>query len=165
MLVRLVLGLGIIVVCLAVAMRRIVFLVRLISSGQPAPGRFTDLPARIATVLSVLSYPPVGAVLFLSQDTALDGQHCHRAAGFMGGRPDVREEDRARREADFLRVDFYEVDGRPLFGEFCLYPGSGLDPFSADWIDFELGGLWRAAYDPRSALGLAALLGAASARP
>ncbi len=27
------------------------------------------------------------------------------------------------------------------------------------------GGLWRAAYDPRSALGLAALLGAASARP
>ena len=26
------------------------------------------------------------------------------------------------------------------------------------------GGLWRAAYDPRSALGLAALLGAAAAR-
>lgn len=45
---------------------------------------------------------------------------------------------------DFLRVDFYEVEGRPLFGEFCLYPGSGLDPFAADWVDFELGALWRA---------------------
>lgn len=43
---------------------------------------------------------------------------------------------------DFLRVDFYEVAGKPLFGEFCLYPGSGLDQFAADWIDFELGELW-----------------------
>lgn len=46
---------------------------------------------------------------------------------------------------DFLRIDFYEIDGKPRFGEFCLYPGSGLDPFAADWIDFELGALWRAA--------------------
>ena len=46
---------------------------------------------------------------------------------------------------DFLRVDFYEVGRRPLFGEFCLYPGSGLDPFAADWIDLELGRLWREA--------------------
>jgi hypothetical protein len=46
---------------------------------------------------------------------------------------------------DFLRVDFYEIAGKPLFGEFCLYPGSGLDPFAADWIDFELGDLWRLA--------------------
>lgn len=46
---------------------------------------------------------------------------------------------------EFLRVDFYEIDGRPLFGEFCLYPGSGLDPFNADWIDLELGSLWHAA--------------------
>ncbi len=43
---------------------------------------------------------------------------------------------------DFLRVDFYEIAGQPLFGEFCLYPGSGLDPFAADWIDKELGSLW-----------------------
>ena len=46
---------------------------------------------------------------------------------------------------DFLRVDFYEIDGEPRFGEFCLYPGSGLDPFAADWIDFELGALWHEA--------------------
>lgn len=48
---------------------------------------------------------------------------------------------------DFLRVDFYEDEGSPRFGEFCLYPGSGLDPFAADWIDLELGRLWHEAQD------------------
>lgn len=47
-------------------------------------------------------------------------------------------------EADFLRVDFYEVGGRPLFGEFCLYPGSGLDPFDPVELDDWLGALWSA---------------------
>ena len=48
-------------------------------------------------------------------------------------------------DLSFARVDFYEDCGRPLFGEFSFYPGSGLDPFAEDWIDFELGSLWRAA--------------------
>ena len=43
---------------------------------------------------------------------------------------------------DFLRVDFYEVGGRPLFGEFALYPGSGLDPFDPVDLDHWLGNLW-----------------------
>ena len=51
---------------------------------------------------------------------------------------------------DFLRVDFYEVSGQPLFGEFCLYPGSGLDPFDPVSIDERLGALW-AAQHPRAA--------------
>ena len=51
---------------------------------------------------------------------------------------------------DFLRVDFYEVAGKPLFGEFCLYPGSGLDPFAAEWIDDELGRLWADAATARA---------------
>ena len=51
---------------------------------------------------------------------------------------------------DFLRVDFYEIGRRPLFGEFCLYPGSGLDPFAAPWIDVELGALWRHARNSAS---------------
>ncbi len=42
----------------------------------------------------------------------------------------------------FVRIDFYDIGGKPYFGEYCLYPGSGLDPFAADWIDIELGGLW-----------------------
>lgn len=45
---------------------------------------------------------------------------------------------------DFLRVDFYEVDGRPLFGEFALFPGSGLDPFDPVELDHWLGELWSA---------------------
>lgn len=46
---------------------------------------------------------------------------------------------------DFLRVDFYEVDGRLWFGEFCLCPGSGLDPFHPDPLDYALGDCWSAA--------------------
>jgi hypothetical protein len=45
---------------------------------------------------------------------------------------------------DFLRVDLYEIEGRPLFGEFCLFPGSGLDPFAPVDLDFRLGERWRA---------------------
>ena len=45
---------------------------------------------------------------------------------------------------DFLRVDFYEIDGQPLFGEFCLFPGSGLDPFDPVALDLRLGALWAA---------------------
>ena len=47
--------------------------------------------------------------------------------------------------SDFLRVDFYEVGGRLWFGEFCLYPGSGLDPFQPDSLDHHLGELWSEA--------------------
>ncbi len=47
-------------------------------------------------------------------------------------------------EHDFLRVDFYEVDGRALFGEFCLFPGSGLDRFDPVELDDRLGALWSA---------------------
>lgn len=46
---------------------------------------------------------------------------------------------------DFLRVDFYEVDGRLWFGEYCLYPASGLDPFVPDGLDFTLGRYWTEA--------------------
>jgi hypothetical protein len=43
---------------------------------------------------------------------------------------------------DFVRVDFYEVAGQPIFGEFCLYPGSGLDPFDPVSLDKWLGAHW-----------------------
>ena len=61
---------------------------------------------------------------------------------------------------DFLRVDFFEIDGAPRFGEFCLYPGSGLDRFANERIDLELGRLWHNARGdltaklPVSAVGL-----------
>ena len=48
-------------------------------------------------------------------------------------------------DADFLRVDFYCEGGQLWFGECCLYPGSGLDPFNPDTLDLALGERWSAA--------------------
>ena len=50
--------------------------------------------------------------------------------------------ERLAGDHDFLRVDFYEIDGQLLFGEFCLFPGSGLDPFDPPDLDLRLGALW-----------------------
>lgn len=46
---------------------------------------------------------------------------------------------------DFVRVDFYEIDGQPRFGEMTFYPGSGLDPFDPPELDLVLGRLWARA--------------------
>lgn len=43
---------------------------------------------------------------------------------------------------DFLRVDLYNVDGRIFFGEFTLYPASGLYRYEPTSFDFELGRKW-----------------------
>jgi Fe-S oxidoreductase len=54
MIVRLVLGLLITVVALAIAGRRVFFLYRMVASGQPAPGRLDDWPKRLlAQVIEV----------------------------------------------------------------------------------------------------------------
>ncbi len=51
-------------------------------------------------------------------------------------------------EFDFVRVDMYEHDERPLFGEMTFYPGSGLDPFSPRSLDEAMGAHWLAAQSP-----------------
>ncbi len=43
---------------------------------------------------------------------------------------------------DFVRVDFYEIAERPIFGEMTFYPGSGLDPFDPVALDRKMGKLW-----------------------
>ncbi len=43
---------------------------------------------------------------------------------------------------DFVRVDLYEVEGRPLFGEMTFYPGSGLDRFTPREYDRLFGEYW-----------------------
>jgi hypothetical protein len=45
---------------------------------------------------------------------------------------------------DFVRVDFYEIAGQPLFGEMTFYPGSGLDPFDPAALDEVMGRAWLA---------------------
>lgn len=46
---------------------------------------------------------------------------------------------------DFVRVDLYEVEGRPLFGELTFYPGSGLDRFRPTAFDRLFGECWQEA--------------------
>lgn len=53
--------------------------------------------------------------------------------------------ERLARDLDFVRVDLYEVDGRPLFGEMTFYPGSGLDRFDPPSLDQQLGQKWLSA--------------------
>jgi hypothetical protein len=46
------------------------------------------------------------------------------------------------RDLDFVRVDLYDVDRRPRFGELTFYPGSGLDRFDPVTLDQLLGKHW-----------------------
>jgi hypothetical protein len=39
----------------------------------------------------------------------------------------------------FVRIDFYEINGAPYFGEITFYPGSGLEEFTPDSWDTEIG--------------------------
>lgn len=43
------------------------------------------------------------------------------------------------KEIPFVRVDFYEVDGKIYFGELTFYPGSGFEEFSPEEWDKTLG--------------------------
>jgi hypothetical protein len=53
---------------------------------------------------------------------------------------------------DFVRVDLYEIDGAPRFGEMTFYPGSGLDPFDPVNIDTEMGAYWLRARKKQGSL-------------
>ena len=46
---------------------------------------------------------------------------------------------------DFVRADFYEVDGQPLFGELTFYPGSGLEQVQPPALDEAMGYWWSEA--------------------
>ena len=46
------------------------------------------------------------------------------------------------RGIDFVRSDFYEIGGKPVFGEMTFYPGSGLDPFDQPGLDEAMGAFW-----------------------
>lgn len=45
-------------------------------------------------------------------------------------------------EFPFVRVDFYNINGRIYFGELTFYPGSGYTQFIPDSADFDLGKLF-----------------------
>lgn len=45
-------------------------------------------------------------------------------------------------EWPFVRIDFYDIHGKPKFGEFTFYPDSGVAVFNPDKYDEILGSLW-----------------------
>lgn len=45
-------------------------------------------------------------------------------------------------EFPFVRIDFYEIDGKPVFGEATFYPDSGCGVIEPDHYDRDFGSLW-----------------------
>lgn len=43
----------------------------------------------------------------------------------------------------FVRVDFYDLDSRVVFGELTFYPGNGMEPFEPVSWDYEIGAMLR----------------------
>ncbi|MEO6579957.1 MAG: ATP-grasp fold amidoligase family protein [Sphingomicrobium sp.] len=48
---------------------------------------------------------------------------------------------------DFVRADFYEVRGNPLFGELTFYPGSGLEAVEPPELNLAMGAWWAKAIE------------------
>jgi hypothetical protein len=55
----------------------------------------------------------------------------------------IRTAERIGAEFDFIRVDLYLVEDSIYFGEITPYPASGLQPFSDDRFDLQLGRYWK----------------------
>ena len=43
------------------------------------------------------------------------------------------------KDIPFVRVDFYEIDGKIYFGELTFFPGSGMEEFTPDEWDYKIG--------------------------
>lgn len=49
----------------------------------------------------------------------------------------------------YVRVDFYVIDDRPLFGEMTFCSGSGFEKIRPDEWDYKLGNMWDLSREPR----------------
>lgn len=47
--------------------------------------------------------------------------------------------EKLSKDIHFVRVDFYEIQGKPYFGELTFYPGSGFEEFTPEEWDYKLG--------------------------
>jgi TupA-like ATPgrasp len=83
-------------------------------------------------------------------DTNWRKQAVHYAASFDPGEvepPQSLEKmiwaaERLAADFSFVRVDFYEIEGKPYLGELTFYPNSGQIPFKPPSVEQELGTLW-----------------------
>ncbi len=51
----------------------------------------------------------------------------------------IKLAEKLSKDIPFLRVDFYEIDGKVYFGELTFYPGSGFESFQPSEWDTKLG--------------------------
>jgi hypothetical protein len=54
---------------------------------------------------------------------------------------------------DFVRVDFYLIEGEVIFGEFTAYPGGGLEAWDPRSFDRDLGARWALPGDGQGRVG------------
>jgi TupA-like ATPgrasp len=92
---------------------------------------------------------------FTAHSRCLFDPDWHLLAGVMGyprgtgaARPPGLEEmiecaERCSCGIDFVRADFYNVDGRIVFGELTNYPGGGFEAFTPPSFDADVGAWWR----------------------
>ena len=105
-----------------------------------------------------------GVVSFIQVHLNRGGEHhwivmdrCWRRASAASLHPDpsqpttlpqmIKAAERLALGFAFVRADFYEVEGQPMFGELTFYPGSGLEKVEPLSLDREMGMLWTAAQD------------------
>ena len=55
----------------------------------------------------------------------------------------IRAAESLAEDFEFVRVDFYEIDGQPKFGEMTFYPDGGIGKFRPDFYDLKFGELWK----------------------
>ena len=58
--------------------------------------------------------------------------------------------ERLAADLPFVRVDFYEIAGKPYLGELTFYPNSGQIAFKPESVEYELGRLWPDSNSSRS---------------
>ena len=51
----------------------------------------------------------------------------------------IKFAEKLSKNIPFVRVDFYEVNGRLYFGELTFYPGAGFEKFTPESYDYLLG--------------------------
>lgn len=51
----------------------------------------------------------------------------------------IKFAEKLSKNIPFVRVDFYEVKGKPYFGELTFYPGGGMEEFTPEEWDYKLG--------------------------
>lgn len=55
----------------------------------------------------------------------------------------VRAADRLGASFSFARIDLYEIEGKPYFGEYTFLPNSGRFEFKPESVEVKLGSLWK----------------------